>query len=47
MLGVAISPLVTRENEMPKVGDRPFENSVKKNPLPMTDFGKNHLIINF
>jgi hypothetical protein len=30
MLGVAISPLGPRENEMLKDGDWPFENGVKK-----------------
>jgi hypothetical protein len=30
MLGVAINLLIPRENEMLKVGDRPFENCVKK-----------------
>jgi hypothetical protein len=30
MLVVAINPLVPREKEMLKVGDRPFENGVKK-----------------
>jgi hypothetical protein len=30
MLSVAINPLVPRENEMLKVGDRPFKNAVKK-----------------